>query len=120
MKTTRPKVSAEEKETRARVTLRSGGDCELRLHGCAGRATDMAHRIGRKMGGRPRHDDWRASNILASCRTCHSWTHDRVAEAKDLGLMLDEGRDPTVEPVAYQNAGFVVLDDLGGLWPVTE
>lgn len=61
---------------------------------------------------------WTASNGLDACRVCHSWCHSRPAEAKDLGLMLESWQDPTVVPVAYQNAGFVVLDDLGYLWPV--
>lgn len=78
----------------------------------------MAHRIKSGMGGRPLHDDWRPSNFLHLDRTCHRWCHSNVTEAKDLGLMLDEGRDTTLEPVAYQNAGWVRLDDLGGVWPV--
>jgi hypothetical protein len=109
-----------EAAVRALIVARSSGYCELRLHDCMGVGTDLAHRIGRKMGGRPLLDDLRASNALFSCRRCHSWCHDRVDEARDLGFMLKEGQDPTVEPVAYQNAGFVVLDDLGYLWPVGE
>jgi len=34
--------------------------------------------------------------------------------------MLDDSRDPLREPVAYQDAGWVLLDDDGGLWPVGE
>lgn len=110
-----PERTEEEKAARALVRTRSQGFCELRLFGCLGRATDYSHRIGRGVGGQ-----WTASNGLDSCRECHAWCHRRPAEAKDLGLMLESWQDPTVEPVAYQNAGLVVLDDLGYLWPVGE
>jgi len=115
MKTQRAKPSDEEKEARALVRIRSGGLCEMRLTGCLGRATDFSHRVGRGVGGK-----WTAANGLDSCRACHGWCHWRRAEANDLGLILDSWQDPTVEPVAYQNAGFVVLDNLGYLWPVLD
>jgi hypothetical protein len=118
MKTQRAKPSDEEKAVRKRVTERSGRYCELYLPGCTVVATDRAHRLGRKMGGRPRGDDWRASNVLDACRVCHQWTHDRPEEARDLGFMLLEGQDPEVEPVAYRNGGWVRLQDDGGVWPV--
>lgn len=104
-------------ELRAQLAVRSGGWCEARLPGCTGRATDAAHRISRKMGGRPLGDDARLSNMLHLCRACHSWCHARPAEAKDFGLMLDEHQDPSLEPMAYLGAGWVHLDDDGGLWP---
>ena len=118
MKATRPKPSVPP-SVRALVVARSGGRCEAALPGCLGRATDQAHRISRKMGGRRDGFD-SAANTLHLCRACHSWCHARPAEAKDLGLMLDEWQDPTREPVAYQNAGWVVLDNEGGLWPVGD
>ena len=112
MKTTKPKISDEEKQARALVRERSGGYCEMRLFGCWDVAMDFSHRIGRGVGG-----PWSASNGLDACRMCHNWCHMRPAEAKELGLMLEGWQDPTVEPVAYQNAGFVRLDDGGGIWP---
>lgn len=118
MKVTRPKPSVPS-SVRALLVARSGGRCEARLPGCSGQATDAAHRISRKMGGRP--DSWHSvAAVLHLCRACHSWCHARPKEAKDLGLMLDEWQDPTREPVAYQNAGWVVLDNEGGLWPVGD
>lgn len=112
----RPSVPA---AVRALVIARSGGWCEAKLSSCLGQATDQAHRIGRKMGGRP--DAWHtAAGVLHLCRACHRWCHARPAEAKDLGLMLDEHQDPTVEPLAYRGAGWVHLDDCGGLWPVGD
>jgi hypothetical protein len=118
MKRTRQAARRAEVETRATVAERSEGQCEIRLDGCAGAATDMAHRVARGMGGRPLGDDWRASNVVHSCRVCHSWCHANPAEAYDLGLMLKRHQDPTREPLAYFNVGWVLLDDLGGLWPV--
>jgi hypothetical protein len=113
MTRTGPKPGTEEKDARAIVRERSGGWCEMRLTGCAGRATDFSHRIGQGVGGPDT-----PSNAMDACRICHSWCHARPAEAKDLGLMLESWQDPTLEPVAYQNAGLVMLDDRGGLWPV--
>lgn len=100
-------------DAKAIVRVRSGGYCEMRLSGCLGRATDFSHRIGRGVGGADT-----PSNGMDACRICHQWCHANPAEAKDLNLMLESWQDPTVEPVAYQNAGFVRLDNEGGLWPV--
>ena len=115
MKRTRPKPTIPA-ALRRQLEARSGGWCEARLLFCTGRATDTAHRNGQKMGGRP-GDKPRLSNVLHLCRACHGWCHNRPAEAKDLGLMLEEWQDPAGEPVAYQSNGFVLLDDAGGLWP---
>jgi hypothetical protein len=111
----KPAISPEVREL---LQARSMGWCEARLPGCQGQATDAAHRIGRKMGGRPSGSLDRLSAVMHLCRVCHRWTHDRVEEARDLGLMLLEGQDPEVEPVAYQNDGWVRLQDDGGVWPV--
>lgn len=115
MRKIKPKRTEEEKLARALVRARSGGWCEMRLAGCLGLATDFSHRIRRSQGG-----PWTASNGLFACRVCHTWCGMRDDEANLLGLTLKSWQDPTVEPVAYQNAGLVVLDDLGGLWPVGE
>lgn len=115
MKPTRPKVSSEEQATRKIVNERSGGFCEGRLSGCLGRATDKAHRVGEGVGGA-----WSAVNILDLCRVCHRWCHDNPKAAKDLGLMLESWQDPAKEPTAYMDAGFVLLDNEGGLWPVGD
>lgn len=104
---------------RAALAQRSNGLCEARLSGCLIAATDVCHRLGKKMGGRPHGDDLRLAGVWHGCRVCHAWTHARPTESYELGLMLREGQDPLVEPMAYLNEGFVVLDDLGGMWPVT-
>lgn len=105
---------------RAQVFERADGLCEARLPGCLGQAGQGCHRKHRGQGGRPLGDDERLSNAWAGCAVCHRWTHDNPAEAKDLGLMLENWQDPRSEPMAYQNTGWVVLDDDGGLWPWGE
>lgn len=106
--------------TRATLRARSGGYCEMGLAGCTGWATEVAHRIKRGMGGRHGEalaESNRLANLLHSCHTCHAWTHDRPTEANDLGLMLEEHQNPRDEPVAYREAGWVLLDDEGFFWP---
>lgn len=116
MKRWRPEPpTEEEKRTRLIVAARSEGWCELRLSGCLGRATDKAHRVGEGVGG-----PWSPSNILDSCRVCHRWCHANPAAAKDLNLMLESWQNPLDEPVPYCNAGWVLLDDDGGLWLVGD
>jgi hypothetical protein len=88
---------------------RSEGLCEMRLPGCSGNATDAAHRLARKKGGRRYESFDRLCNLIHACRTCHRWTHDRPAEANDLGLVLKEWQVPELEPMAYRNQGWVLL-----------
>jgi hypothetical protein len=87
------------------LIARSGGWCEAQLPMCLGGATDSAHRITQKSGGR--HGAAKAahdvlSNTLDLCRACHRWTHDYPALAKNLGLALDESDNPLECPVAYR------------------
>lgn len=103
-------------EVRELLQARSGGWCEARLPGCTAQATDACHRIARKAGGR-RDDFHRLSGLWHGCRTCHRWATERPAEAYELGLALKEHQDPSKEPMVYQNAGWVLLDDLGFLMP---
>lgn len=108
----RPAVSS---SLRLKLIERSGGRCEAFLPGCLIRATDTCHRIPRGMGGRQSVN--RLSNVWHGCRSCHRWATLRPAEAYSLGLALKDHQDPTVEPMAYLNGGFVLLDDEGFLWP---
>lgn len=102
-------------ELRDQLKIRSGGLCEARLPGCTGHATDVCHRIARKMGGRT--DEFhRLSNAWHGCRACHRWATANPAQAYELGLALTEWREPTEEPIAYRHVGFVLLSDDGTLW----
>lgn len=101
-------------EVRELLVARSGGWCEARLPMCLGGATDSAHRITQKSGGRHgaakrAHDV--LSNVLDLCRACHRWTHDYPALAKSIGLALDEQDDPRQCPVAYRGEAKYLTDD---------
>ncbi len=101
----------------AALTARSGGVCEIALHGCTTVATDPCHRVKQGMGGR--HGDAKAannalSNLMHGCRPCHQWTHSRSVEAYEMGIRLREGFDPASEPALYRGA-LVFLTDSGAV-----
>lgn len=109
-------------DVRAALAARSGGRCELELAGCTGAATDPAHRISRKAGGRKgaartRLD--RLSNLLHACRTCHGWCHDNPVEAYEDGLMLREWHNPRHEPALYRGE-LSYLTEAGLVLPFEE
>jgi hypothetical protein len=116
---TRSRSTGPSPEARELLAARSGGWCEIRLSGCTGAATEVAHRKGRKMGGRRglmRDESNRLSNLIHACHTCHAWTHARPTEALDLGLMVREHDDPRWIPVAYQSGMWAHLLDDGTVW----
>jgi hypothetical protein len=88
------------------LAARSGGLCEAFLHSCLGRATDPCHRVGRAQGGTDALE-----NLWHGCRICHEWTHQRVAEATELGLILASFQRPELEPMAYRSQGWVLLGE---------
>lgn len=79
----------DERQTRELVTARSGGRCEV----CGGLATDMAHRVGRGVGGL-----WCPSNMLHLCRECHQGCHGNPGRAYDEGVMLRAHQHPGEHP----------------------
>lgn len=106
-------------ETRDVLLSRSGGRCEMQLHGCWREGVDPHHRITQKSGGRRgaarvAHD--RPSNLVLACRPCHQWVTCRPGEAYEVGLSLREGCDPSAEPVQLlvYDVLPVWLDDEGG------
>lgn len=99
---------------RAALKARSGGECEIQAPGCEVRATDASHRLGVKMGGRrgaaaARHHV--LSQILHSCRGCHSLLHFAPGAAYWQGWMLREGEDPTAVPVLYRGCWSLLSND---------
>lgn len=107
----RPAASAQLREA---LVARSGGVCEMSLPGCTRVATDVSHRVGRKMGGRHRSGVAavdRLSAVLHACRTCHQWCHSNPGLAYEDGLLLREGQDPTREPVLYRGVLSFLTDD---------
>jgi len=108
------------KETSDALAKRSGGWCEIALPGCLGRATDPCHRIKQGVGGR--HGEAEVANnslpnVMHGCRACHVHSHKHSTEAYALGIRLEEGRDPLVEPAAYRGVRSLLLPD-GGVVPV--
>ena len=92
-------AAVNQKTGRRLVGARSGGVCELRVHGlCEGRATDWQHRRNRSQGG-----TWAPSNGIHSCRgwTVLSWEDWR---SKQVRLYF----------------GFTYIDDEGGYTPPEE
>lgn len=76
----RPVVSA---AVQAEVLERAGFRCE-RCHESA--ALHLHHKLRRSQGGA--HD---ASNLVALCPRCHSWTHDNPKEASEQGWLIRRG-----------------------------
>lgn len=104
---------------RTALRTRSGGVCEIRLHLCAGQATDPHHRITQKAGGRKgaaktTHD--RLSNLLDACRACHQYVSVNPFEAYENGWSCKEGSATAAEPVLYRGR-LVFLSDDGQVLP---
>lgn len=100
--------------TREQLKQRSGGICELQLPGCWSRASEVSHRKGRKSGGRHGEalaENNRLCNVMHACRPCGQWVTDRPAEAKDLGLVLEEWQVPELEPASYRNECWALLGE---------
>lgn len=55
-------------------------NCEAKLVGCTGKATDVHHKAGRN------ENHLKVGTWLAVCRSCHRWIEDNPLEAKELGL----------------------------------
>jgi len=56
-------------------------NCQAKLVGCTGKATDVHHKIGRVAESYLNIRTW-----LAVCRTCHSWITENSNEAIELGF----------------------------------
>ena len=96
--------------------------CSLPLHGTRGRDWSLHHRRPRRMGGDPRPETNLPANIVSVCGSgtsgCHGWLESRRTEAMHQGLILHADDDPSEHPIATWY-GVVLLDDDGGVWPVT-
>lgn len=55
-------------------------NCQAKLVGCTGKATDVHHKAGRG------ENHLKISTWLAVCRSCHSWIEVHPTEAKQLGF----------------------------------
>lgn len=100
---------------RAGLKARSGGVCEIGQQGCTLHAAEASHRVRTGMGGRKGaalEAHHVLSNILHSCRACHSRAHSRPDEAYSAGWMLREHQNPLTERCLYRGA-WRWLDDAG-------
>lgn len=73
---------------------------------------EMHHRRYRSRGG-----DWRPSNIVALCHSCHDGvTTCHTGWARDMGLAVSQFARPEEVPVRlwYANGHSVLLDNDGG------
>lgn len=103
---------------RAVVWLRSGGWCEIGMPGCTRVATDIHHRLGRKVGGRKGEAAEQInlpSNLVHTCRACHesvtSPVGERREEALDRGLIVLETETPAEVPCGLRTGPVYLLDD---------
>jgi hypothetical protein len=56
-------------------------NCQAKLVGCTGKATDVHHKAGRVSESYLNIQTW-----LAVCRQCHTWIETNPLEAKELGF----------------------------------
>jgi len=56
-------------------------NCQAKLVGCTGKATDVHHAAGRVGENYLNMSKWKAL-----CRSCHRWVEENPEEAKELGL----------------------------------
>jgi 5-methylcytosine-specific restriction endonuclease McrA len=66
---------------RAEVFARAGGQCQIRLPGCTGRAEHVDHIVPRALGG----PLWDLDNLRAACAHCNERRRVRYRPASDAG-----------------------------------
>lgn len=105
-------------ETRVAVFERAQGLCEVNVrYGdvCVDVASDVHHRVPRGLGGchgEAREVSDRLSSVMAACRPCHSWVHERPEAAATNGWLVRRGVDASAVPV-WVRGGLSWLDDAG-------
>lgn len=107
------------------VRARSGGQCEW--PDCGAMATDVQHRLGRKVGGRRGEMRERlngAAWLAHCCRQHHEFITNPVGVDRVLveesGWLLREGMDARVVPILTRHSlSLVLFDDLGDWQPVS-
>lgn len=101
----------------ARATSVMGLRCEKNdelLYGERGRDWDIHHRRPRRMGGDPRPDTNKASNLLVLCRGCHDEIESHRADAYVHGWLLHDGDSPaTVAVLIEHSSRWTYLTDAG-------
>lgn len=98
------------------VKARANGRCER----CAAPIVttgEVHHRIPRGMGGSRDPRINRASNLVAICRTCHSWVERYRNAAREQGWLVLRAADPGDVPIESRLHGRVLLADDGTVHP---
>lgn len=91
----KPGTHAGVNKARGLVKERSGGDCEIRMLGCHGTATDWHHRLRQSQGGK-----WHVQNGLHLCRFCHEAvtnTRGHREEHERKGWLVPSHEDPALK-----------------------
>lgn len=102
------------------IDARSGGNCEVGLHGCTGMAVDIQHRRARGMGGSRLASTNLPGSLLAVCRSCHSRIEGNLVVARVNGWSV---RQAVANPggVAVLRLGvWVLLGDDGSVTEVDD
>lgn len=94
--------------TRKQILDRSGGICEIR--GTA-EAEQIHHRRPRGMGSTRRPETNQAANALHACKDCHFDAEINRANAKKLGWLVPQHRNPTEVPVLRRGLWVQLFDD---------
>lgn len=102
--------------TRNAVADRSSGRCER----CARlRASEVHHRLGRRMGGTRSADIHKLANLMHLCSQCHRWITENPKSAYASGWCVRSHLDPAEVAVFYRGQ-WVFLTDDGSVIPVAE
>jgi len=92
--------------------------CGENLQGIRGRDWSLHHRRPRRMGGDRRPDVNLPANLVAVCghgsAGCHAWLEENRTLAREQGLVLHAGADPTAVPAATWY-GVALFDNEGGM-----
>jgi len=75
------KVEQDEYSKKRELFLIANPNCQAKLVGCTGKATDVHHAAGRTGDNYLNMSKWKAL-----CRSCHTWVETHPEEAKELGL----------------------------------
>lgn len=109
---TRKRVSREEREGRRLLAQRSGHVCEM---GGSEAATEAHHRRNRSQGG-----TWSVTNLLHLCHKHHAYVTTHPQAAREQGWAVPSTRNPADVAVWVAGREYVLLDELGGMTPITE
>jgi 5-methylcytosine-specific restriction endonuclease McrA len=99
------------------VYRRADGCCEsCGVYVPVGRR-ELHHRRPRGIGGTRPELTHRASNLLLLCKACHALVERHRVRARDAGLLVLQGAEPSRVLVTLHDGQQHALDDEGGMEP---